>query len=38
MTYFDFLEKMGIVNPHSGKINGAFDEWIDGMQLNDKLR
>jgi len=38
MNYFNFLEDLKIVNKHSGMINGAFDEWIDGQQLNDKLR
>jgi hypothetical protein len=38
MNYFNVLEELNIVNKHSGTINGAMDEWYDGMQLNDKLR
>lgn len=38
MSYFDFLEELGIVNPNSGNIRGCIDEWHEGMQLQDKLR
>ena len=38
MNFFNFLEDLNIVNKYSGTINGAFDEWIDGQQLNDRLR
>ena len=38
MAFFDFLEELNIVNPHNGKINGCLDEWIEGMQLSNKLR
>ena len=38
MAFFDFLEELKIVNPHNGKINGCLDEWIEGMQLSNKLR
>ncbi len=30
MNYFNVLEDLNIVNKHSGTINGAMDEWIDG--------
>ena len=38
LAYVDFLADMGIVNKHSGTINGAFDEWIDDIQCGDRLR
>lgn len=38
LSYFDFLEEMGIVHSHNGTIKGAMDEWLDGIQLGDELR
>ena len=38
MAYFDVLEELNIVNDFNGHIKGCMDEWIDGMQLSDKLR
>ena len=38
MSFFDCLEQMDIVNKHNGMIQGCLDEWVDGMQLADKLR
>lgn len=37
MSYFSFLEELNIVNPGTGSINGCLDEWVDGMQLSNKL-
>ena len=31
LSYFDFLEELDIVNPHSGNIKGCPDEWVDGI-------
>jgi hypothetical protein len=38
MSYFDYLEEIGIINDHNGSIKGCFDEWFEGMQLGNKLR
>ena len=38
MAYFDVFEEIGIVAGNSGSIQGCMDEWVDGMQLSDKLR
>lgn len=38
MNYFDFLEKMGIVNNYNGEVQGCMDEYLDEMTLSDKLR
>ena len=38
MSYFDFLEKMGIVNNYNGEVQGCMDEYLDEMTLSDKLR
>ena len=38
MSYFDFMEELGIVNSATASIKGALDEWIDGVQCGDKLR
>lgn len=38
MAYFDIFEELGIVSGHNGSIQGCMDEWLDGMQLCDKLR
>jgi hypothetical protein len=38
MAYFDIFEEIGIVSGTSGSIQGCMDEWVDGMQLSDKLR
>ena len=37
LAYFDFLEELGIVSG-DGNIIGDFEEWIEGIQLGDKLR
>ena len=37
LAYFDFLENLNIVTPDA-KIMGDYDEWVEGMQLSDKLR
>ena len=31
MSYFDFMEELGIVNAATAQLKGAFDEWVDGV-------
>ena len=38
MSYFDFLETMGIVNNYNGEVQGCMDEYLEEMTLSDKLR
>jgi len=38
LSYFDFLEELDIINGATGMIRGAPDEWVDEMQLGNKLR
>ena len=40
LAYFDFLKTLEdpIVNEFTGTINGAMDEWIEGVQCSDRLR
>lgn len=38
LAYFNFFQELDIVNEYTGTINGAMDEWIDGVQCGDKLR
>ena len=38
MSYFDFLEELNIVNPHTSYLQGCMDEWIHGIQCSDRLR
>eukprot|EP00349_Pseudokeronopsis_sp_Brazil_P007979 CAMPEP_0202964038 /NCGR_PEP_ID=MMETSP1396-20130829/8107_1 /ASSEMBLY_ACC=CAM_ASM_000872 /TAXON_ID= /ORGANISM="Pseudokeronopsis sp., Strain Brazil" /LENGTH=51 /DNA_ID=CAMNT_0049685805 /DNA_START=287 /DNA_END=442 /DNA_ORIENTATION=+ len=37
MSFFDFFKTKGIV-AESGYIKKEMDEYIDGMQLGDRLR
>ena len=37
LNYFDFLEDLGIIG-HDARIKGDYDEWVEGVQLSDKLR
>ena len=37
MSYFDFLKEKEIVMD-DGRIKGDFDEYVDGIQLSDRLR
>ena len=38
MSYFDFLEELGIVNPNTSTIQGCIEEYIHGMPCGDRLR
>ena len=38
MAYFNIFEELNIVNSNNGYIQGCMDEWVDGMQLSDRLR
>merc|ERR1719469_469342 len=38
MSYFDFLEDMGIVNPNTSALQGCLEEYIHGIPCGDKLR
>lgn len=38
MQWFEWLEELGIVNEANGTIKGCLDEWVDGIQLGNKLR
>ena len=37
LSYFDFLDDLGIVG-QDAKIKGDFSEWVEGIELADKLR
>ncbi len=38
LSYFDFLEQLEMVNGHTGRLCGAPDEWVGGIQCSTKLR
>ena len=38
LSYFDFLEQLDIVNPHTGKLKGCPDEWVEEICCSSKLR
>eukprot|EP00353_Schmidingerella_taraikaensis_P013337 CAMPEP_0185581556 /NCGR_PEP_ID=MMETSP0434-20130131/18418_1 /TAXON_ID=626734 ORGANISM="Favella taraikaensis, Strain Fe Narragansett Bay" /NCGR_SAMPLE_ID=MMETSP0434 /ASSEMBLY_ACC=CAM_ASM_000379 /LENGTH=161 /DNA_ID=CAMNT_0028200137 /DNA_START=372 /DNA_END=857 /DNA_ORIENTATION=+ len=38
MSYFDFLEELGIVNPNTSSLQGCIEEYIHGIPCGDRLR